>query len=116
MLYKMIDFSVSYTRFGMLFDFTPDNVLLTDFLHGDSEMIFGHQFERYHEIMAMDYYQSHGNAYEILLNNDTVTVTNILYVIFPDAVDDPSSTILKKDDFMFIMNEWIRYSSDKSYR
>ena len=73
-----------------------------------------HEFERYHEIMEKTYYQSHGNAYEILLNNDTVTVTNFLYVIFPDAVDDPSSTILKKDDFMFIMDEWIRYSSDKN--
>ena len=90
------------TFFCISFDFDEGHEALSEFLGGDSELIFGHDFERFDEIMKEDHYESAGNAYTIEIAPDNVTVT------LQFDMDEERSECISREDFVWVMNEWAR--------
>lgn len=84
------------------FDFELPYYQLSGFLFTDSALMFGKNYENYEDIMRNESYSFSGDAYTAEISSDTVKITC-------DLDDGECSTdIISRDDFVWVMNEWIR--------
>ena len=86
----------------LVFDFMPNNDILSGFLVTDSQLVFGHHFEYFNDIMRYENYEVSGNAYAIKIQSENVRITCIV------DVENEESISISRKEFIWVMNEWIR--------
>ena len=86
----------------LVFDFMPNNEILSGFLVTDSQLVFGHHFEYFNDIMRYENYKVSGNAYAIKIQSENVRITCIV------DVENEESISISRKEFIWVMNEWIR--------
>lgn len=87
------------------FEFIPSNKQLSGFLFSDSKLMFGKDYKDFEEIMKSEHYNFSGNAYSVEMLCDAVQIT---CDIDCEGDDLFLSDIISRDDFVWVMNEWIR--------
>lgn len=84
------------------FDFDLPYDQLSGFLFTDSTLMFGKNYENFEDIMRNESDSFSGNAYTVEISSDTVKITCDL------DDEERSPDIISRDDFIWVMNEWIR--------
>lgn len=100
--YKIREVTISNSFHQLVFDFDPPNDVLSCFLFTDSKLLFGQRFEKFNEILNNDFYEAGGNAYNIELSPQYVTITCTV------DIEAEESVTIQRNDFVWVMNEWIR--------
>ena len=100
--YSMRKVSVDGFSHILVFDFIPNNDILSGFLVTDSQLLFGHHFENFNEIMKYENYEVGGNVYAIKIQSEKVIITCIV------DVENEESISISRKEFIWVMNEWIR--------
>lgn len=106
MEYSMSRADVGENPYGPVFEFMPENHILSGYLFTDSRMIFGQRFEKFDEIMKLENYEAGGNAYDIEMRSDDVEITCTV-----DSEKEESVSI-SREEFVWIMKEWIKENRD----
>ena len=86
----------------LVFDFMPNNEILSGFLVTDSQLVFGHHFEYFNDIMRYENYEVSGNAYAIKIQSENVRITCIV------DVENEESISISRKELIWVMNEWMR--------
>ena len=100
--YSIRKVSVDGFSYILVFDFMPNNDILSGFLVTDSQLVFGHHFEYFNDIMRYENYEVSGNAYAIKIQSENVSITSIV------DVENEESISISRKEFIWVMNEWIR--------
>ena len=100
--YSIRKVSVDGFSYILVFDFMPNNDILSGFLVTDSQLVFGHHFEYFNDIMRYENYEVSGNAYAIKIQSENVSITCIV------DVENEESISISRKEFIWVMNEWIR--------
>lgn len=89
------------------FEFIPSHKQLSGFLFSDSTLMFGKDYKGFEEIMKSENYSFSGDAYSVEISCDAVQITCDIDC-GGDENDLFSSDITSRDDFVWVMNEWIK--------
>ena len=89
------------------FEFIPSHRQLSGFLFCDSKLMFGEDYRKFEKIMKNKNYSFSGDAYSVEISCDAVQIMCDIDCE-GDENDLFSSDIISRDNFVWVMNEWIR--------